>query len=399
MGLTLLFSAAGALPNQAEFAGAVQAHGLLPGLLANVYGSVLPWLELTIGVLLLVGLFTRFAAGVTLLMVISFLIANGTAVYQNVKNWDSVCGCFHWVAVRTGDALIIDIVLILFTVILVLRPQRLLSLDRRLRRMFSMDGPPPPGPEAGGDAAAASSALLRLHDDGRAVRQHLGHVLADLGGVVLHRDDRVGAHLVGMLAHPIERLGAGLVAQLDVLGDLPATKRPQPGGDLRPDPAGPHRDAPHDAEILDHPVAGKGEGGGGHTIVHGEASLVCFAFGRWYRTAGRRRAAQEAGFHLSRRLSFVLTSAPILRETREEGPAAIGESDTNTLRPRMWRYYGRQFLLTYVGLGCALALFGYFTQASINRLLFVYLVVSAVHVCLVYLRSQEVLPSLSDRAQ
>ncbi len=60
----------------------------------------------------------------------------------------------------------------------------------------------------------------------------------------------------------------------------------------------------------------------------------------------------------------------------------------------MWRYYGRQFLLTYVGLGCALALFGYFTQASINRLLFGYLVVSAVHVCLVYLRAQEVLPSL-----
>ena len=146
VGLTLLFSAAGALPNQAEFAGAVQAHGLLPGLLANVYGSVLPWLELTIGVLLLVGLFTRFAAGVTLLIVISFLIANGTAVYQNVKNWDSICGCFHWVAVRTGDALIIDIVLILFTVILVLRPQRLFSLDRRLRRMFSMDGPPPARP-------------------------------------------------------------------------------------------------------------------------------------------------------------------------------------------------------------------------------------------------------------
>jgi uncharacterized membrane protein YphA (DoxX/SURF4 family) len=156
VGLTLLFSAAGALPNQAEFAGAVQAHGLLPSLLANVYGSALPWLELTMGVLLVLGLFTRFAAGVTLLMVISFLIANGTAVYQNVKNWDSVCGCFHWVTVKTGDALIIDVVLIVFTAILLLRSQRLLSLDRRLRRVFSMDEPPP-GPDDGGDAAGPTS--------------------------------------------------------------------------------------------------------------------------------------------------------------------------------------------------------------------------------------------------
>jgi hypothetical protein len=45
--------------------------------------------------------------------------------------------------VRTGDALIIDIVLIVFTVILLLRPQRLFSLDRRFRRVFSMDEPPP----------------------------------------------------------------------------------------------------------------------------------------------------------------------------------------------------------------------------------------------------------------
>jgi uncharacterized membrane protein YphA (DoxX/SURF4 family) len=156
VGLTLLFSAAGALPNQAEFAGAVQAHGLLPGLLADVYGSVLPWLELTVGALLVIGLFTRFAAGVTLLMVVSFLVANGTAVYQNVKNWDSVCGCFHWVTVKTGDALIIDIVLIMFTVVLLLRPQRLLSLDSRLRRVFSMDEPPP-GPDGGEDGAEPTS--------------------------------------------------------------------------------------------------------------------------------------------------------------------------------------------------------------------------------------------------
>lgn len=148
VGLTLVFSAVGALPHQAEFVSAVQAHGLLPGILADVYGTVLPGLELLVGALLVVGLFTRFAAGVTLLMVISFLIANGTAVYHDVRDWNTVCGCFHWVTVKTGDALIIDIVLIVFTVILLLRTQRLLSLDRVLDKMFSKREPPP-GTEAG----------------------------------------------------------------------------------------------------------------------------------------------------------------------------------------------------------------------------------------------------------
>jgi len=136
VGLTLIFSAVGALPHQAEFVSAVQAHGLLPGILADVYGTILPGLELLVGVLLVIGLFTRVAAGVTLLMVTSFLVANGTAVYHNVKDWDTVCGCFHWVTVRTGDALIIDIVLMVFALVLVLRPQKLLSLERRLGRMF-----------------------------------------------------------------------------------------------------------------------------------------------------------------------------------------------------------------------------------------------------------------------
>ncbi len=139
LGGTLIFSAVGALPHQAEFVGAVQAHGLLPGLLADIYGSILPWLELLVGLLLLAGLFTRFAAGVTLLMVVSFLVANGTAVYHDVKNWDTACGCFHWVTVKTGDALIIDVVLIICAVLVLLHAQGRFSLDRVLRRVMRMD--------------------------------------------------------------------------------------------------------------------------------------------------------------------------------------------------------------------------------------------------------------------
>jgi uncharacterized membrane protein YphA (DoxX/SURF4 family) len=152
VGLTLIFSAAGKLPHQAEFVRAVQAHGLLPSVLADLYGSALPWLELLMGTFLVLGLFTRFAAGVTLLMVVSFLVANGTAVFSRERVSDTACGCFRWITVKTGDALIIDIVLILFLVILLARPQRLLSLDRVLRRVYRMDeSPAEDGPAAEGE--------------------------------------------------------------------------------------------------------------------------------------------------------------------------------------------------------------------------------------------------------
>jgi uncharacterized membrane protein YphA (DoxX/SURF4 family) len=141
VGLTLVFSGVGKLPDQAAFVHVVQAHGILPGVLADFYGYLLPWLELIAGTLLVLGLFTRFASAVTVLMVASFLIANGTAVYSRVHVSDTSCGCFRWITMKTGDALIVDVVLILFSFLLLLQPQKLLSLDRVLRRMYRMDEP------------------------------------------------------------------------------------------------------------------------------------------------------------------------------------------------------------------------------------------------------------------
>jgi len=53
----------------------------LPDFFANIYGYTLPWVEVIVGVLLMVGLVTRISALLTFMMLVSFVIvlvsANG----------------------------------------------------------------------------------------------------------------------------------------------------------------------------------------------------------------------------------------------------------------------------------------------------------------------------------
>ena len=134
LGLILVLAAIGKIPAQAKFVDVVSHYGLLPWSLAQVYGIILPWLELILGTCLILGLFTRIAAGVSILMIISFIIANGTAVYsENIME----CGCFgllyegtgYVTYVKTSDALVIDIFMIIMALILLLFSAGIWSLD------------------------------------------------------------------------------------------------------------------------------------------------------------------------------------------------------------------------------------------------------------------------------
>ena len=58
-----------------EFLGLVRAFEILPNGFDVVYATLLPWVELIAGVFILLGLFRRYAAGIVLLMLLSFFIA------------------------------------------------------------------------------------------------------------------------------------------------------------------------------------------------------------------------------------------------------------------------------------------------------------------------------------
>jgi uncharacterized membrane protein YphA (DoxX/SURF4 family) len=136
LGTIFILAAVGKIPESAKFVDVVTGYGLLPWDLARAYGIILPWLELTIGICLVLGLLTRLAAGVTILMIISFIIANGTAIYS-YGYYADLCGCFGsgspFGLMKVSDALTMDIVMIVTAFIILLCSGGYWSLDKLIR--------------------------------------------------------------------------------------------------------------------------------------------------------------------------------------------------------------------------------------------------------------------------
>ncbi|KGA15722.1 DoxX family protein [freshwater metagenome] len=77
---------------------AVRAYELLPIWMANIFGLVLPWLEVGAGVLLIIGVGIRYAAIFGSVLMIAFIIAIAQAWARGLS---IDCGCF-------GDGGVID---------------------------------------------------------------------------------------------------------------------------------------------------------------------------------------------------------------------------------------------------------------------------------------------------
>jgi len=129
-----VFAVAGAqkLPDPAESVRAVRAYRLLPEGAVHAVAYGLPVLEIGLAVLLVVGLATRVAAGLTGVLLVVFLIGVGSAAARGLT---IDCGCFggggvvakadtHYTAELVRDAL-----LLVAALLLVYRPHTALSLD------------------------------------------------------------------------------------------------------------------------------------------------------------------------------------------------------------------------------------------------------------------------------
>lgn len=131
-GVTFIVSGAGKLPEGGSFVAKVEGFDLLPEVLARFYGTALPWLEVIIGTLLILGLFSRFVAAIGMLTALSFIVANSVVLYRGLN---LECGCFGDIAVlQTRDALIIDVVLLIMALQILLHRGEFLSQDSRILR-------------------------------------------------------------------------------------------------------------------------------------------------------------------------------------------------------------------------------------------------------------------------
>jgi subtilase family serine protease/thiol-disulfide isomerase/thioredoxin/uncharacterized membrane protein YphA (DoxX/SURF4 family) len=79
------------LQNPSSFTYLVMSYDILPYPLAAVYGSLVPWLELFIGVSLVLGLFVKFVSAISIPLVTSFIIASS---YKLLLGTQTGCGCF-----------------------------------------------------------------------------------------------------------------------------------------------------------------------------------------------------------------------------------------------------------------------------------------------------------------
>ena len=92
LGLTFLIFGASKLPSLGNFSDTVLSYQVLPVNLAEAYAVALPWAEVIIGSLLIVGLGLRFVAPVAILVIASLIagtVGNLYVLGTNVRT----CGC------------------------------------------------------------------------------------------------------------------------------------------------------------------------------------------------------------------------------------------------------------------------------------------------------------------
>lgn len=135
LGGVLLVAGGLKVGNPLGAARAVQAYDVLPFELARWVGYALPWIEIVVGLLLVLGLFTRVNAVIGTLLMAAFVVGIAQAWARGLA---IDCGCFggggQVDADQTayGREIARDLALALVGVWLVARPASTLSLDRAL---------------------------------------------------------------------------------------------------------------------------------------------------------------------------------------------------------------------------------------------------------------------------
>ena len=99
--LGAIFIAAGIpkILDTASFAGVVYNYHLLPDMLINIFAITLPWLEVTVGSLMILGIWLPGTVILYNLLMIAFI---GALAFNTARGLDISCGCF---STEPGEAI------------------------------------------------------------------------------------------------------------------------------------------------------------------------------------------------------------------------------------------------------------------------------------------------------
>ena len=118
VGGTLVFSGVTKLPLHSEFADLVNSYHLLPEVLGTKYALVLPWAEFVFGAYLILGIQIRLSALASVLMAISFTVANVSAILRGEQHCASCFG--DVITLPVPYSLSIDVLIIIAGMFLVI---------------------------------------------------------------------------------------------------------------------------------------------------------------------------------------------------------------------------------------------------------------------------------------
>jgi len=102
---------------------------MLPDLLSRIYGYILPYSEIIIGLFLLAGILLRLSASFAGLLTLSFTIAKISVMVRGISI--GYCPCFGpFVPLLMVQSFVIDILVLLFVILIIIRPNTTLTLRR-----------------------------------------------------------------------------------------------------------------------------------------------------------------------------------------------------------------------------------------------------------------------------
>lgn len=136
---------------------AVDAYDVVPGGLVRPVAAVLPWVEIGVGLLLLAGLFVRFAGVATVVLGVAFV---GAMAQAKARGLAIDCGCFGGGGAGDGVGwweLVRDSPVIVCGAYLAARPRGPMQLDNRFLDVEVDDGQGDGNAQAQQERAAARS--------------------------------------------------------------------------------------------------------------------------------------------------------------------------------------------------------------------------------------------------
>lgn len=129
-GLFILSGSEKLLNHYQNFLYVVQGYSFLPPALEKFTAAIVPWMELFLGMFVVLGLWLRYSLSALLLLILGFIVVVAQAILRNLPLDE--CGCFgSLITFRPEQVILLDSGLLFLTAMLLifLRKTRSLSLD------------------------------------------------------------------------------------------------------------------------------------------------------------------------------------------------------------------------------------------------------------------------------